>query len=74
VDLQATRIGLCLPVEHFFTAMHGDNFHLFHHLFPDIPYWKLKKAHRIFLGAPAYAAVKAGFGGIVTASHFAPSM
>ncbi|KPY82929.1 guanitoxin biosynthesis L-arginine gamma (S) hydroxylase [Pseudomonas syringae pv. tagetis] len=74
VDLQATRNRFSHPVEHFFTAMHGENFHLIHHLFPAIPYWKLKKAHRILLGDPAYAAVNAGFGGIFTSSNFAPSM
>ncbi|GFM50968.1 fatty acid desaturase family protein [Pseudomonas capsici] len=74
VDLQATRNRFSHPIEHFFTAMHGENFHLIHHLFPAIPYWKLKRAHRILLGDPAYAAVNAGFGGIFVSSNFAPSM
>ncbi|MCF5710504.1 fatty acid desaturase [Pseudomonas syringae] len=74
VDLHATRNRFSHPIEHFFTAMHGENFHLIHHLFPAIPHWKLKKAHRILLSDPAYAAVNAGFGGIFTSSNFAPSM
>lgn len=74
VDLQATRNRFSHPIEHFFTAMHGENFHLIHHLFPAIPYWNLKKAHRILLGDPAYATTNAGFGGIFISSNFAPSM
>ncbi len=73
-DLQATRNRFSHPVEHFFTAMHGENFHLIHHLFPAIPYWNLKKAHRILLTDPEYASVNAGFGGIFVSSNFAPSL
>ena len=73
-DLHATRNRFSHPVEHFFTAMHGENFHLIHHLFPAIPYWNLKKAHQILLNEPAYACVNAGFGGIFLSSNFAPSM
>lgn len=73
-DLQATRNRFSHPLEHFFTAMHAENFHLIHHLFPAIPYWNLKKAHRILLDDPAYAMANAGFGGIFISSNFAPSM
>ena len=73
-DLQATRNRFSHPIEHFFTAMHGENSHLIHHLFPAIPYWNLKKAHRILLGDPVYATINAGFGGIFVSSNFAPSM
>ncbi|KAA6172966.1 fatty acid desaturase family protein [Pseudomonas marginalis] len=73
-DLQATRNRFSHAVEHFFTAMHGENFHLIHHLFPAIPYWNLKKAHRILLSDPVYAITNAGFGGIFVSSNFAPSM
>ncbi|MDB6145735.1 MAG: hypothetical protein JWP80_4779 [Pseudomonas sp.] len=74
IDLQATRNRFSHPIEHFFTAMHGENFHLIHHLFPAIPYWNLKKAHRILLNDPVYAAANASFGGIFASSNFAPSM
>lgn len=73
-DLQATRNRFSHPIEHFFTAMHGEHFHLIHHLFPAIPYWNLKKAHRILLCDAAYATTNAGFGGIFISSNFAPSM
>jgi len=73
-DIQATRNRFSHAVEHFFTAMHGENFHLTHHLFPAIPYWNLKKAHRILLADPVYAYVNAGFGGIFLSSNFVPSL
>ena len=73
-DLLATRNRFSHPIEHFFTAMHGENFHLIHHLFPGIPYWNLKKAHRILLNDPAYALRNSAFGGIFLSSNFAPSM
>lgn len=73
-DLQATRNRFSHPIEHFFTAMHGENFHLIHHLFPAIPYWNLKKAHRILLSDPSYAATNAGFGGIFVSSNFSEPM
>ncbi len=73
-DLYATRNRFSHPMEHFLTAMHGENFHLIHHLFPGIPYWNLQKAHRILLRDPAYASVNAGFGGIFVSSNFSRSM
>lgn len=73
-DVQATRNRFSHPLEHFFTGMHGENFHLIHHLFPAIPYWHLKRAHRILLGDSLYATSNAGFGGIFLSSNFAPSM
>jgi fatty acid desaturase len=39
-DLYATRNRFSHPVEAFFTSVHGENFHLIHHLFPGIPFWK----------------------------------
>lgn len=73
-DLQATRNRFSHPLEHFFTAMHAENFHLIHHLFPGIPYWNLRRAHWILLSDPAYALRNSKFGGIFVSSNFAPSM
>jgi len=73
-DLEATRNRFSHPIEHFFTAMHGENFHLVHHLFPAIPYWNLKKAHKILLNDSSYSSINAGFGGIFVSSNFAPSV
>jgi fatty acid desaturase len=72
-DLHATRNRFSHPIEAFFTAMHAENFHLTHHLFPGVPFWKLKRAHRILLEDPAYAKINAGFGGIFFSGNYACS-
>lgn len=73
-DLHATRNRFSHPVEAFFTSVHGEHFHLIHHLFPGIPFHRLAQAHRILLEDPAYAEVNASFGGIFLSANGVPSM
>ena len=49
-------------------GMHGDNYHLVHHLFPGVPFWNLAAADRVLMSDPAYAAVNRNVGGIFTAA------
>jgi len=49
-------------------GMHGDNYHLVHHLFPAVPFWRLAEADRVLMADPRYAAVNRTAGGIFTAS------
>lgn len=73
-NLYATRNRFSHPIEHFLTGMHGENFHLIHHLFPSVPFWKLKRAHRILLQDTEYARINSTFGGIFSSSNYADSM
>lgn len=73
-DIEATRNRFSHAVEHFLTGMHGENFHLVHHLFPGIPFYRLKEAHRILLSDPVYARLNANTGGIFLSSNFAPAV
>jgi len=73
-NLYATRNRFSHPLEHFLTGMHGENFHLIHHLFPSIPFWKLKRAHRTLLQDAEYARINSTFGGIFWSSNYAHSM
>jgi fatty acid desaturase len=73
-DLYASRNRFSHPVEAFFTSIHGENFHLVHHLFPAVPFWNLKKAHSILLQDPDYARVNARMGGIIWSSNFTRSI
>lgn len=73
-SLFATRNRFSGTLEHFLTGMHGENFHLVHHLFPGIPFWNLKKAHQLLLDDPNYAAANARFGGIFCSSNFVQPM
>jgi fatty acid desaturase len=72
-DLYATRNRFSHPIEAFFTSMHGENFHLIHHLFPGVPFWKMKKAHEILLNDNEYARINASFGGIFLSGNYVMS-
>lgn len=66
VDLYMTRNRKSRGWEKLLTAIHGDNYHLEHHLDPRTPFYKLHKAREIRLGDPRYAAVDNAFGGLFT--------
>jgi fatty acid desaturase len=73
IDLYATRNRLSYPLEAFFTSMDGENFHLIHHLFPGVPFWKMKMAHEILLQDFEYARINASFGGIFFSGNYVKS-
>ncbi|OZI64248.1 guanitoxin biosynthesis L-arginine gamma (S) hydroxylase [Bordetella genomosp. 1] len=73
-NLTATRNRFSHAIEHFLTGMHGENYHLVHHLFPGIPHWHLKKAHEILMQDKRYAKVNSAFGGIFLSNNSKPSM
>lgn len=52
--------------ERFLTGVHSEGWHLVHHLRPGIPFWNQRKAHKIMLGDPDYAASTARYGGLFT--------
>ncbi|MEU7885527.1 fatty acid desaturase family protein [Microbispora bryophytorum] len=56
-------------VERFLLGRHNDNYHLVHHLNTGVPFWNMKKAHRVLLGDPAYARWDRMWAGILTRSH-----
>lgn len=53
--------------ERIFIGMHGDNYHLTHHMCPGIPFWNLRRAHGILLQDPEYATSNQYRGGIISA-------
>lgn len=63
-DISATRNRFSHAIEHFFTGMHNEHFHLVHHLFPGVPFWRMKQAHQILLRDDKYARINAESGGI----------
>lgn len=42
--LYSSRNRYAGPIERFIIGMHGDNYHLTHHLLPGVPHWNLAKA------------------------------
>ncbi|QYX30482.1 guanitoxin biosynthesis L-arginine gamma (S) hydroxylase [Sphaerospermopsis torques-reginae] len=61
-------------IEKFLTGMHNENYHLVHHLFPNIPFWNVPKAHEILMQDPNYAQHHSQSGGIVWSNNNAPSI
>lgn len=70
---QLTRNRFPTLIERSIIGMHGDNYHLTHHLFAGVPFWNLKKAHEVLMDDENYAAANRGCGGIFTAKGNAKS-
>ncbi len=56
-------------IESFFCSIHNENYHLTHHLRPNIPFWNLRKAHKIMLQDEIYKNLNEQFGGIFISSN-----
>lgn len=56
VDILTSRPRATGPITRHLFGIHGEGYHLDHHLSPTIPYWNLRKAHRIRLADPDYHA------------------
>ncbi|WP_369211077.1 fatty acid desaturase [Streptomyces flavofungini] len=65
-QLLMTRNRHGWALENYLLGRHHDNYHLVHHLNMSIPFWNMKRAHRILLDDPTYARWDALWGGIVT--------
>lgn len=63
-ELHVTRNRRGNALENFFTGIHGENWHLVHHVHPGIPFNKLKEAHQIMMEDPTYRAANEGSGGL----------
>ncbi len=63
-ELHMTRNRRGPWIERVFTGMHGENWHLVHHMNPGIPFWKLEEAHTIMMKDPAYAKANMNSGGL----------
>jgi fatty acid desaturase len=55
-ELNETRTVVSSPIERFFVAPMGVNFHLEHHLFPGIPAYHLTAAHELLMQDDAFRA------------------
>jgi len=56
-ELNSTRTVIPHPIERFFIAPHGVNFHLEHHLFPSVPGYNLSKLHRHLMTDPQFSSL-----------------
>lgn len=74
VDLHMTRNRHSHWLELALTGMHGENYHLAHHLRPRVPFWRMAELHQILLRDPEYRQWDAQCGGIFASRNGAPSV
>jgi hypothetical protein len=53
-ELDSSRTVVSSPIERFFIAPFGLNFHLEHHLFPGVPAYHLGRVHRLLVANQEY--------------------
>ncbi|MGI9513004.1 MAG: fatty acid desaturase [Anderseniella sp.] len=73
-DIHMSRNRNSHWVENLFTGMHGESFHLAHHLFPRVPFWRMSELNRLLRQDAAYRACDDECGGIFWSSNDAPSL
>lgn len=74
LDLHMTRNRHSHWLEKFLTGMHGESYHLVHHLRPRIPFWQVAACHKILLQDAEYKKWDSQCGGIFMSSNGAPSV
>jgi len=73
-DLHRTRNRHSHWLERFLTGMHGESYHLAHHLRPRVPFWRMAQLHRILLRDPEYRHWDSQCGGIFLSDNGAPTV
>lgn len=74
IDLYMSRNRFSHWVEGFLFSIHNENYHLIHHLRPGIPFWNMKKAHKILNEDKNYREINLGMGGIFLSSNKSRSL
>lgn len=73
-ELNMTWNRFSHPIERFFLSIHNENYHLTHHIRPDIPYWNIEKAHNVMMKDSEYKNINSQMGGVFFSSNEAPSL
>lgn len=74
IDLHKTRNRHSHWLERFLTGMHGESYHLAHHLRPRVPFWKMAQLHDVLLRDPDYREWDSRCGGIFLSDNGAPTV
>jgi fatty acid desaturase len=74
IDIYLSRNRFSCWYEACLTSIHCENFHLVHHLFPNVPFWNQSKAHQILLADPNYRSHDGDTSGIFFALQSQPSI
>lgn len=73
-DIHMSRNRNSHWVERLFTGMHGESFHLAHHLFPRVPFWRMNELNQLLRQDAVYRTIDDSYGGIFLSSNDAPSL
>ncbi|MCY7917198.1 guanitoxin biosynthesis L-arginine gamma (S) hydroxylase [Bacillus vallismortis] len=73
-SLKMTRNRYSHWLEAFFLSIHGEAYHLTHHLQASIPYWNIKKAHLIMMKDENYKTLNSYMGGVFFSSNSNPPL
>ncbi len=74
LDIHMSRNRNSHWLEHALTGVHGECYHLAHHLWARVPFWKLKQLNEILRQDRAYREHDDRCGGIVFSNNGAPSV
>ncbi len=56
IDIFMSRNRIGFPLTNFWLGIHGEGYHLLHHLFPAIPSWNYKAVNKILMKDKVYAS------------------
>lgn len=73
-DIHMSRNRNSHWAERLFTGMYGESFHLAHHLFPRVPFWRMNELNQLLRQDAVYRAIDDACGGIFLSSNDAPSL
>lgn len=64
-EIEMTRNRRGGIIENLAFGIHGENWHLVHHVQPGLPFWRLAQAHEVMMRDPAYAEANSRSGGLL---------
>ncbi len=74
LDIHMSRNRNSHWLERALTGLHGESYHLAHHLWARVPFWKMGELNAILREDPAYRAHDDRCGGILLSNNGAPSV
>ncbi len=74
LDVRMSRNRNSHWLERALTAIHGEAYHLAHHLWPRVPFWRMAELNKILREDPVYRDQDDRCGGILISNNGAPSV
>ncbi len=74
LDVRMSRNRNSHWLERLLTGIHGESYHLAHHLWPRVPFWRMKELNAILREDPVYRDQDDSCGGIILSANGAPTV